>query len=449
MYAKSYVYTVKGEFMSSKNIFRGGIPVGGPEAPFAALASDVNRYVLDNGMVVLAKEVYPANAVYLSLWCRVGSSYETDEEAGISHFVEHMLFKNTKKRKVGQVAQEIHALGGYLNGFTSLDCTAYWMVLPGKAFAKALEIHYDAIFNPLFDPKEVEKECGVIIEEMKMYRDRPGSFLSEKLMQKALQKHRYGRPIIGYEEVIREVNAERLRDYYHNYYKPNNCFLLAVGDVDTMDIVRKCERTYRKLKEGNVERTFSPKEPSQKKMRRFEIEGDIMTAHLQMAFHIPSVFDRDIYPLSIIATALGEGESSILYREIREKRKLVNHISAGTYAQREPCLMFIQAEMPPENVEKAEEAIFNILRNLKENGLTDREFQRAKNLAEARYVFGHETVEAQGRKIGFAEVKGDYMLVEKFIERIISVDKEEADKSIGKYLVPSNCTVGIYKPEKS
>jgi zinc protease len=159
------------------------------EPPFAALTSDVNRYVLDNGLVILTKEVYPSRVAFLSLWARVGSAHETDEQAGISHFVEHMLFKNTKKRKVGQVAQEIHALGGYLNGFTSFDCTAYWMVIPGSAFPKALEIQYDAAFNPVFEPAEVEKERNVILEEIKMYKDRPADYLSEKVMQEAMQKH--------------------------------------------------------------------------------------------------------------------------------------------------------------------------------------------------------------------------------------------------------------------
>ena len=177
------------------------------EPPFAALSSDVNRYVLDNGLVILTKEVYPSNVAFLSLWARVGSTYENDEQAGISHFVEHMLFKNTRKRKVGQVAQEIHALGGYLNGFTSFDCTAYWMVIPGSAFSKALEIQHDAAFNPVFDPGEVEKERNVIIEEIKMYKDRPADYLSEKVMQQAMQKHRYGRSIIGFEDTLNTIKT--------------------------------------------------------------------------------------------------------------------------------------------------------------------------------------------------------------------------------------------------
>lgn len=418
------------------------------EAPFAVLASDINRYVLDNGMVVLTKEVYPSNVVFLSLWARVGSTYEEDQEAGISHFVEHMLFKNTKKRKVGQVAQEIHSLGGYLNGFTSYDCTAYWMVLPGASLPKALEIQFDAIFNPLFDSREVEKERNVIIEEIKMYKDRPGDYLSQKLMAAAFKKHRYGRPIIGFEDVLKKIRAEDLRRYYANYYRPNNCFLLAVGDVNTLDIVRKCERTYRRLKDAKVNRNQPPKEPPQKKFRRFEMEGETLTGHLQLAFHIPSIFDRDIYSLTILASVLGGGESSRLYSQLREKRKLVTDIGAYAHSQREPSLLFIDAELPPENIKKAEDAIFEIIDDVVQNGLTQREFERSKNLSEAGYVFGQETVETQGRKIGFAEVMGDYMMVEKFIQRLVITDKEETEKVAKKYLTEQNCTMGIYRPTK-
>ena len=420
-----------------------------PEAPFAVLASDVNRYVLDNGMVVLTKEIYPSNVVFLSLWAKVGSADEPDEKAGVSHFVEHMLFKNTKKRKVGEVAQEIHSLGGYLNGFTSFDCTAYWMVLPGKHFHKALEIQYDAIFNPLFDAKEVEKERNVILEELRMYRDQPEDYLGEKLMETAYTKHRYGRPVIGYEEVLNNTGPAELKEYYQNYYKPNNTFLLAVGDVNTMDIVRRIERTYRKLKDGKVERSFSPEEPEQKELRRIEMEGDILTGYLQFALHIPSIFDRDIYSCSILASILGEGKSSRLYRELREKRKIVNSISAYTYTQRQPSLLFIDVELPPEHIEEAEKAIFEIMQDLVENGFTQQEFKRAKNLTESSYIYGQETVEGAGRKIGFAEVMGDYMLVEKYIQRLVGVDPDETLEVAAKYLVPENCSIGIYRPKKT
>ncbi len=419
-----------------------------PEAPFAVLASDINRYVLENGMVVLTKEVYPSRVVFLSLWARVGAADETDEQAGISHFVEHMLFKNTKKRKVGEVAQEIHSLGGYLNGFTSFDCTAYWMMLPGKHFHKALEIQYDAIFNPLFDAKEVDKERNVILEELKMYKDRPADYLGEKLMRAAFTKHRYGRPIIGFEEVLNNITTADLKQHYANYYKPNNTFLMAVGDVDAMDIVRRIERTYRKLKDGKVERSFSPEEPEQKEMQRFEMEGDILTAHLQFALHIPSIFEKDVYSCSILASILGEGRSSRLYRELREKRKIVNSINAYTYTRREPSLMFIEAELPPEHLEEAEKAVLEVIQDLVENGFSDQEFNKAKNLTESSYIYGQETVEGQGRRIGFAEVMGDYMLVDKYIQRLVGTEKDDTRKVARKYLVPENCTIGIYKPRK-
>jgi zinc protease len=429
--------------------YSGNFNVGGDdfEPPFAALASDVNRYVLDNGLVILTKEVYPSKVAFLSLWARVGSTSETDEQAGISHFVEHMLFKNTKKRKVGQVAQEIHSLGGYLNGFTSFDCTAYWMVIPGSAFPKALEIQYDAAFNPVFESGEVERERGVIIEEIKMYKDRPADYLGEKVMREAIQKHRYGRPVIGYEETLNTTTPEKLQEYYKNFYKPNNCFVVAVGDIDSMDFVRKCERTFRKLKEGAVEKSVIPREPAQKKMRRVEMSGDIMSTYMTFAFHVPSIFEKDIYPVSLVSTILGDGKSSRLYKELREKRKLVNEIYSYAYIQKDPCLLFIDVELLPENVEKTEKAVFEIIEDLAQNGISDREFQRARNISEVHYVYRQETVESQGRKIGYAEVMGDYTLPEKFLQREMQVTKSEAVEAAGIYLNQKNCTVGIYRPK--
>ncbi|MCD4783262.1 MAG: insulinase family protein [Candidatus Eremiobacteraeota bacterium] len=418
------------------------------QPPFAVLASDINRYVLDNGLVVLTKEVYPSNVVFLSLWVKVGSTDETDEKAGLSHFVEHMLFKNTKKRNVGQVAQEIHSLGGYLNGFTSFDCTSYWIVLPGKHFHKALEIQFDAAFNPQFDQKEVDKERKVILEEIKMYRDRPADYLGDKLMSHAFTKHRYGRPIIGYKEVVEETTTEDLKQYYHSFYKPNNCFILAVGNIETMDMIRRAERTYRKLKEGAITRNSSPKEPPQKTMERFEMEGDIFTGHMQFAIHIPSIFSKEIYACDILASILGQGKSSRLYRELREERKLVNSISANTYIQKDPGILFVDAELSPENIEDAEKAIIEVVTKLADEGFTEEEFIRAKSLNESSYIYGQETVEGQGRKIGSAEAMGDYMLAQKFIPRLMMTDANDTLKVARKYLKTDNMTIGIYKPKK-
>jgi len=430
-----------------KHHFKDAIENHALQPPFAVLASDINRYVLDNGLVVLTKEVYPSKVVFLSLWVKVGSTDETDEKAGISHFIEHMLFKNTKKRHVGQIAQEIHSLGGYLNGFTSFDCTAYWIVLPGKHFHKALEIQFDAVFNPLFDQKEVEKERKVILEEIKMYKDRPSDYLSEKLMSEAFTKHRYGRPIIGFEEVVRDTTTEDLKQHYQSFYKPNNCFILAVGNIETMDLIRRVERTYRKLKEGAITRNSSPAEPAQKKMRHFEMEGDILTGHLQFAIHIPSIFDKEIYACDILSSILGHGKSSRLYRELREKRKLVNSISASAYIQKDPCLLFIEAELPPENIEDAQKAIIEEINKLAEDGFSEEEFIRSKSLNESSYIYSQETVEGQGRQIGYAEAMGDYMLAEKFIPRLMMTSPDYAMKVAGKYLKTDNMTIGIYKPK--
>jgi zinc protease len=294
----------------------------------------------------------------------------------------------------------------------------------------------------------MDKERGVILEELKMSKDYPADYLSEKLFRAAFTKHRYGRPIIGFEESLEKMTPEDLKGYYNNFYRPNNTFLLAVGDIDSMDVLRRIERTYRKLKEGKITRNPSPKEPPQRETRRFEMEGNILTGHLQMAFHIPSVFEKDVYACTLLASILGEGKSSRLYRELREKRKIVSRISAYSYTQKDPGVIIVEAEMQPEHLPEAEAVILSIIKDLADNGFTEEEFIRAKNMNESSYIYGQETVEGQGRKIGFAEIKGDYMLVEKFVRRLVSVDPDEARAAASKYLTPENCTIGIYKPAK-
>ncbi len=416
------------------------------ESPHAVLASDITRKVLDNGLTILVKEVYPASVISLSIWARVGSVDETDEIAGISHFVEHMLFKNTKTRGVGQIAREIHSLGGYMNGFTSYDCTCYWIVLPSRYFETALDIQADAILNPLFLQEEVEKERRVIIEELKMYEDRPDAYCFERLMDLAYSRHRYKRSIIGFEDVLLNLGTEDISDYYHGYYKPNNMAVVLVGDVRTGDALRKISETLGKLRPGEIPWNPSPAEPPQKELRTRAMKGDIKNAHLMMGYHVPDIFSRDSFACDLLSTIMGEGRSSRLYQSLREKRRLVNCITAGVFVEKYPGLFTVEAVLEPRKVDSAREAIFQEVERIQAEGVTEEELQKAKNIAEARYVFSQETVEGQSKKLGYFEIIGDYTLADRYVKKLYSVTREDILRVSHTYLQRENLSVVSYLP---
>ena len=420
-----------------------GGPVG---APAELLASDVTRHVLGNGLTVLVKEVYPASVVSLSIWARVGSVDEDDSRAGLSHFVEHMLFKGTPKRPVGRIAQEIHSLGGYLNGFTSYDCTCYWIVLPSRCFATALDIEVDALLHPLLDPVEIAKESRVIVEELKMYEDRPDSFCFQRLMGQAFRQHRYGRPIIGFEEVVLRTTATELEEHYRRFYRPNNMAVVVVGDIRTQTALEEIEKALGHLEPAAVQRDASPVEPPQDGMRRADLEGDIATARMQMGFHIPAIFDADTFACDILASIVGEGRSSRFYTELRERRSLVNSVGASLFAEGEPGLFTVDAVLEAASIPGAEEAILGEFERIAREGVSEREVQKAKNMVEAGYVFAQETVEGQGRKLGYYEMLGDYQLAERYVQNLYRVTPEDVARVAARYLVPSNCSVVTYRP---
>jgi len=418
------------------------------ESPHAGLASDITRKVLDNGLTILVKEVYPASVIALSIWARVGSVDETDEVAGISHFVEHMLFKNTKTRGVGQIAKEIHSLGGYMNGFTSYDCTCYWIVLPSRYFETALGIESDAILNPLFLEEEVDKERRVIIEELKMYEDRPDAYCFERLMDLAYSQHRYKRTIIGFEDVLLRLSAKNVADYYHSYYKPNNLAIVLVGDVRTGDALEKISEAFGKLRPGEIPWNPSPAEPPQKELKMRTLNGDIKNAHLMMGYHVPDIFSKDAFACDLLSTILGEGRSSRLNFSLRETKRLVNCISAGVFVEKYPGLFTIEAVLEPHKVLPAQEAIFQELERIQAEGVTDEELQKAKNIAEARYIFTQETVEGQSKKLGYFEIIGDYTLADRYVKKLYSVTREDILRVSHTYLQKENLSVVSYLPKE-
>jgi zinc protease len=418
------------------------------EIPHALLASQVTRKTLKNGLTVLVKEVYPASVVCLSIWAKVGSCREDDAKAGISHFVEHMLFKGTKNRQVGKIAQEIHGLGGYINGFTSYDCTCYWIVLPSAYFTTALEIQADAVRNPLFLPEEVEKEGSVIIEEIKMYQDRPESFCYEKLMALAFTKHRYRRPIAGYEDVVASLRCGDLVDFYNSYYRPNNMAVVIVGDVTTEKAVRAVNRCFGGMTRADIPSSPSPSEPQQRKGRSRSYEGDIRSSHLQMGFHAGGIFHPETHACDLLASILGEGRSSRLHQSLREKSALVTGISSSILAEREEGIFMIEAAMDRKNIREARRIILQEIDKVKEQGVTGYELEKAKNMVESSYIFSQETVEGLCKKLGYYEMMGDFTLTDTYIQKLYEVTLEEIQAVARKYLVEKNLSVVEYTPHQ-
>lgn len=414
------------------------------EKKTSLLASEVITDQLPNGIKVFVKQVYPARVASLAVWVKVGSVNESDQIAGISHFIEHMLFKGTKKRAVGEIAREIHGCGGYMNAFTDYECTCYWIVLPSKYLNAALDVQADAFLHSAFDETELHKECQVIIEELKMYEDRPESFSFEKLMPLAYKKHPYGRPIIGFEETLRAATRQDLLNYFQNYYHGNNMFIALIGDVEPSRAIRKIKSAFKSIPASPVNGAKLSTEAAQQEFRKEEFTGDIARTYMQMGFHIPEGIHEDLYPLRVLATLLGEGHSSRLHESLREKRQWVDVVQAGLFSQRDPGLFYLSLVLDDVHVQHAENGIWEELQRLQQEAVSSRELLKAQNMTESDYIFSQETVEGQGRILGYYEMLGDYKLGDQFLEKLFTVTPSDIQRTAQKYFARENCSEIVY-----
>ena len=413
---------------------------------WSGLSSDVHRSVMDNGLRVLVKEVYPTSVVSLALWVGVGGLHESEDQAGISHFLEHMLFKGSAARPAGALAREVQALGGYVNAFTSFETTCFWFIVPSRHFLRVLDIASEALAHPLLEEAEARREAQVILDEMRMHQDRPGSFCLEKLLELAFPHHPYGRPILGRPAVLRSLGSRDLRQFHRQAYVPANLAVVAVGDVQVSQVLGAVEAGLGRLWPGGAKPARPQPEEPQEGMRRLELLGDLSSAHLQVLFPLPSLFEPEALACDLVASLLGDGRSSRLYRRLRERRGLVTRVGSSAFLEREPGFLVVDCTLPPENLEAVEAEVFEELEALGRVGPDPHEMQKARNRAEAAFVFGQETVEGVGRVLGRYEMLGDHTLAESYLPRLAAITPDQVVQASRRYLAPHRCSVVRYRP---
>jgi len=409
----------------------------------------IHKIKLENGLTVILKEDHSSPVCAIQIWVSTGSVNETDDEAGITHLIEHMIFKGTKRRGVGEIAQEIESAGGYINAYTSFDHTVYHTVVASRFFDLGWDVLSDAIQNATFDPEELNKEKEVVLEEIKRGEDIPADKLSKTLFATAYKVHPYRRPIIGYRETVKAIDRDMILKYMDKWYQPQNITVVIVGDVDSCEVIPKIKESLTSFKaQTSVSLSFSPPaEPAQTELRTFTLNEDIKDAYLDMAFHIPDVHHEDVYALDVLSFILGEGESSRLSEYVKRKRELVHSISSYAFTPKYPGLLTINATLRTKNTEHTLKAIFEEIERLKYEPPSDSELAKAKLNIEADFIYDMENVEGQAKKLGYFEtVWGDFSLETTYLERIREVTSQDIQEVVKKYLNASNLTVGICIP---
>jgi zinc protease len=401
--------------------------------------------MLPNGLTVLIRPDHSAPVVAIVTVVKAGYFDETDDVIGIAHVLEHMFFKGTESRGVGEIAKQTKAAGGYLNAHTIYDNTTYYTVLPSASFGSGLEIQADAYARSLIDAGELSRELEVIIQEAKRKADNPPALATETLYELLHDRHRMRRWRIGHEEGLRRIDRPAMLHFYRNFYRPSNTIMSIVGDVDADEALTRVTRLYGALDSGAPDREPGPEEPHHEDFRYRELSGDIGQSHILVGWRTAPALHEDTPVLDVAAGLLGSGRASRLYRSLRE-RKLASSVTAYNYTPTEVGVFVTHAETSAEKLADAAGAIWEEVRALREDAIDPAELERVRRIFESRWIRRLETMEGQAAYLAEWEALGGWQLGDEYLSRVESVTAEDVHRVARHYLAPERAGVVAYRP---
>ncbi len=412
---------------------------------------NVTERILPNGLKVLLREEHKAPVVTFQVWYRVGSRNEKLGKTGMSHLLEHMMFKGTTKYGPKTFSQTVQRNGGNDNAFTGKDYTAYFETFAADRIDISLDLESDRMLNLLIDPKEFKAEREVVKEERRMRTDDdPTATMVEEMTAAAFIAHPYEWPVIGWMADINSITRDDLYNHYRTYYAPNNATIVVVGDFDTKTLFPKIEKKFGGIPRGPAVPAVGAVEPPQLGERRIMIKKQAELPAVFAGYHTPDLKDKDAYALEILQGILSSGKSSRLYRSLVYEKQIALY-AGGDYdnVANDPNLFYLYAGvMPGKTTDEVEKALYNEIEKFKTAPVTDEELQKAKNQIEAQFIMGQDSVFYQAMLLGQFETVANWRLLEKYVDNIRAVTKEDIMRVARQYFSEDNRTVGILIPIK-
>lgn len=424
------------------------------------MTNSVHKTTLNNGLTIILKEMHHAPVASFMIWYRVGSRHEIPGITGVSHWVEHMMFKGTPTFPNGSLDGMVSREGGYWNAFTWVDFTAYYETMPVRKIDLALRLEADRMVNTIMTPDEVESERTVIISERQMYENDPSFQLNEELTSAAFRVHPYHHEIIGDLADLTTITRDDLYGHYRRHYVPNNAIIVAVGDFIASEMQQHIEAQFGTLSPGKPAAPVTRQEPPQKGERRVVVQGPGDTAYLTAAYRAPAAAHPDYLPLVLLNAAFAGGSSLGMFggggsnKSSRLYKALVNtELAASAYGSLtptiDPYLYSINAVVQAgRTLAEVEAALDEELVRLDSAPITQQELAKALKRAKAEFVLAGESITGQAQLLGMTEaVIGDYEWYETVLDRLNQITLEDIERVRATYLRPSQRTVGWYEPE--
>lgn len=407
----------------------------------------VERHVLSNGLTLVHRPDFSSEVVSVQVWVKTGSIHEDHLiGSGLSHYLEHMLFKGTARRDGKAISREVHAIGGGINAYTTFDRTVYYIDAPSSAFAQVVDVLSDIVLHSTLPEEEVLKERDVILREIDMGLDDPDRQLSQALFRTAFQKHPYREPVIGHRSLYEQVTGDELRAYYKARYVPNNMVVSIVGAVDPTTCLQAVESSFGVVPRGRLAPVQIEAEPVQLSARREDIVGDYNIFRGGLGFKVPHLSHLDSPRLDALAHALGGGESSVLWERLRNKAKLVHYIDCRNWNPGGQGLFWISYVCDSDTQQQVEEAIHSVIADVIDSGFSEGVVEKARRQALSAEINGRKTMSGQASRLGLGEVVvGDIAYGRRYLKRLQSVKASDLQVVARTYLVEetmSSVTLG-------
>ncbi|HBQ60065.1 MAG TPA: insulinase family protein, partial [Balneolaceae bacterium] len=380
----------------------------------------VNKSTLSNGLRIVTEHIDSVKSVSVGIWVKTGGRNETEKQAGITHFLEHMLFKGTDSRTSYDVALSMESVGGYLNAFTSSEYTCYYAQCVNTQLDRALDVLSDMVLHPSFPEEEIEKEKKVVIEEMKMYRDSPDDYLFEEFNSRIFEGHELGRPVLGYEESVSAFTRQDLYDYMEERYFPGNLLISVAGNVEHDKVVEIVEDYFEKLEAKEAKEEEQP-------LPEFKNENITLTKPIEQTHYIYGRralnFDHeDKYLLLMANIVLGGGMSSRLHQNVREKYGYCYSIQTFNQSYTDTGMWGIYVGTDKEYVDHVRELIKKELRQMQENPVPKKELDEAKAQLKGKLLLSQESTSNRMTRLAKSELYfGRFVTLDELVDNIDAV----------------------------
>lgn len=420
-----------------------------PRAPIIDPQSLTVR-TLDNGLRVVIREAHSAHVVALHVWVRAGSRYETSENNGISHVIEHMVFRGSQNKKAEEVSNEIESVGGYTNAETTKDATRYYAIVPSAHLDLAVKGFADALLRPTFRQSALDSEKRAMTVELGRRLMNPIVAIQEMVEGKAFKIHPYGLPMGGKVSNLEKITTAMVQDFHRRFYVAKNMTVVVVGDVNPEEAYKLVAEAFGPARSDPPPKTVVPSEPPQSDLREVMDSRDVQQTAVTLAMHAPGMNTPEaVLAMDVLITLLGEGKTSRLQKVLKGTPSLVIEYEVDFLTQKDPGLFAVTCVLPPENLEAVRAAVVKSLADLQETPVGPAELAKAKTLLEGQYAASNETFEGQAGSLGFYEAIDSYQFALTYIDRIREVTASDVQRVAKGYLTTSAYTFGVLRPRAS